>query len=134
MMRKVARAAASLCSAVLLELRCSNEPNPRYSCAKMIASSLWSSPVKNFVQNARMDSGEERSAYSAKICSFFVVVRSTGMSNDGMECSVSGCSDRAMTCAPLAARDDIKVSPSGVKPPYCNRSDYAERLCKGNAR
>ena len=83
----------------------------------MIASSLVSFPVRNRVQNERIEAGEVRSHSSAYICSLLVVERSRGI-----RMSISGASiglgDSAMIWAPRSARFCKRVNPRGVKPPY----------------
>ena len=72
--------------------------------------------VKNFVQNSRMDFGDERLQCSAKICSFEVVDRKASMSIEMWGASI-GSGQRAIICAPRLARDSNNVRPVEVKPP-----------------
>lgn len=69
------------------------------------------------MQNSRIEAGDDKSACSAKMFSFFVVVRSAGMMSVLYGCS-RGYGEMAMTCAPRDARFEMVVSPSGVNAPY----------------
>lgn len=93
------------------------EPICWYSCANMIASSLVSFPVRNRVQNERIEAGDVRSHSSAYICSLLVVERSSD-TRMSISASSMGFGDSAMIWAPRSARFCRRVKPSGVKPPY----------------
>lgn len=86
------------------------------SWANIIASSRWSLPVRNLVQNARMDDGDARSHCSAYISSLEVVERRRSIRIATFGDSI-GSGERAMICAPRWARDWRSVRPNGVKPP-----------------
>jgi hypothetical protein len=67
-MRNVASDPASRSDVFVMESVCDRkgvEPMCRYSCAKIIASTLWSFPVRKRVQNERIEEGDARSHSSA---------------------------------------------------------------------
>lgn len=84
--------------------RRAGDPMFLFSCAKMMASSLCSVPVKNLVQKKWTEAGDERSHSSAYICSFEVVERKRSMRMDTLGDSI-GSGVNAMMWAPLSARD-----------------------------
>ena len=98
-----------------LSLRENNELIWWYSCAKMIASILWSCPVRKRVQKERKEVGEVTSHSSANICSFEVVVRRL-MRMVTLTESI-GSEERAIMWVPRWASDWRIVRPSGVNPP-----------------
>ena len=100
-MRKVAsdRVCRSISSSSEVDFVDNGEPMCEYSWAKTIPSNLFSSVVKNREQNSRIDAGEDRSQYSAKMFSLEVVERRSSMiiSTRGDEI---GSGDNAIMCAP----------------------------------
>jgi len=69
------------------------------SCANTMASRRCSFPVRNLVQNARIDEGDDKSHSSAYICSFEVVERSRSTRMETFDDSI-GSGESAMICAP----------------------------------
>lgn len=70
-----------------------------YSWANITASILCSEPVRNRVQNDRMEEGEARSHCSAYICSFENVARNSEIRIVTFGESM-GCGESAIICAP----------------------------------